>query len=63
MRLILAPLAWWNLRRVRRATRDMRLANFYATRSLRTLIAVGLAPLEVTSSGVPAVPAMPLARR
>lgn len=63
MRLMLTALAWWNTRRVRRATRDMRLANFYATRSLRTLVAVGLAPLEVTPSGVPAVPPMPFARR
>jgi hypothetical protein len=62
MRLILLPIAtaaWWNTRRVRRATEDLRKANYYAARSLRTLIAVGLAPWAVTPSGVPAIPPLP----
>ena len=44
MRLIspfIVAVAWWQTRRVRRATHDMRRANYYATRSLRTLVAVG----------------------
>jgi hypothetical protein len=59
MRLILAPLAWWSMRRVRRAAADFRRATFYATRAERTLIAVGLVPLRITESGVPAMPKPP----
>ena len=56
--LILA-VAWWQTQRVRRATHDMRRANYYAARSLRTLIAVGSGPISRTVSGVPAIPPMP----
>ena len=41
-------------------TRDMRKANYYATRSLRTLMAVGRGPIPRTVSGVPAIPRMPV---
>ena len=37
----------------------MRMANFYATRNLQTLIAVGRGPIPRTASGVPAMPPMP----
>ena len=57
---IVATVAWWHTRRVRRATHDMRRANYYATRSLRTLIAVGRGPVPRTLSGVPAIPPMPV---
>ncbi|MCJ2049323.1 hypothetical protein [Methylobacterium sp. J-070] len=63
MRLIspfIVAVAWWHTRRVRRATYDMRRANYYATRSLRTLIAVGRGPIPLTASGVPAIPPMPV---
>lgn len=63
MRLIspfLVAVAWWQMRRVRRATHDLRRANYYATRSLRTLIAVGRGPIPRTASGVPAMPPMPV---
>lgn len=59
--VIIITVAWWRMRRVRRATSDMRRANYYATRSLRTLIAVGRGPIPLTASGVPAMPPMPLA--
>jgi len=62
MRLIhpfIIAVAWWQMRRTRRATADMRRANFYATRALRTLIAVGKGPIPVTISGVPAMPPLP----
>lgn len=64
MRLIhpfIIAVAWWQTRRVRRATHDMRRASYYATRALRTLIAVGRGPIPRTASGVPAMPPMPLA--
>ncbi|MCJ2124351.1 hypothetical protein [Methylobacterium sp. J-077] len=35
-------------------------ASYYATRSLRTLIAVGRGPIPRTLSGVPAIPPMPV---
>ncbi|MCJ2093274.1 hypothetical protein MKK67_12350 [Methylobacterium sp. J-072] len=63
MRLIspfILAVAWWHTRRVRRATHDMRRANYYATRSLRTLIAVARGPMPRTVSGVPAIPPMPV---
>ena len=63
MRLIqpfILAVAWWQTRRVRRATQDMRWANYYATRSLRTLIAVGRGPIPFTASGVPAIPPKPV---
>ncbi|WP_342108056.1 hypothetical protein [Methylobacterium sp. SI9] len=63
MRLILPfiiAVAWWQARRTRRATSDMRRANYYATRALRTLIAVGKGPIPLTVSGVPAMPPMPV---
>ena len=62
MRLIspfLIAVAWWHTRRVRCATHDMRRANYHATPSLRTLIAVGRGPIPRTVSGVPAIPPMP----
>ncbi len=55
----IVTVAWWQTRRVRQATRDLRRANYYATRSLRTLIAVGRGPIPLTASGVPALPPMP----
>ncbi|MCJ2055123.1 hypothetical protein MKL09_00975 [Methylobacterium sp. J-048] len=59
MRLI-SPLivtaAWWHARRVRRATHDMRRANYYANWSLRTLIAVGRGPILCTVNVVPTMP-------
>ncbi|MCJ2142153.1 hypothetical protein [Methylobacterium sp. E-066] len=63
MRLIspfILAVAWWQMRRVRRATYDMRRANYYATRSLRTLMAIGSGPMPRTVSGVPAIPPMPV---
>ena len=66
MRLIspfILAVAWWHARRVRRAAHDMRRANYYATRSLRTLIAVGRGPIPLTASGVPAMPPMPVPSR
>lgn len=51
--VVIVPLAWWAMRRVRRATRDLRRANFYSARALQVL-----AP-PVTRSGVPAVPRLP----
>ncbi|MCJ2070592.1 hypothetical protein MKK75_17625 [Methylobacterium sp. J-030] len=47
-------VAWWQMRRTHRATADVRRANYYATRALRTLIAVGKGPIPFTASGVPA---------
>jgi hypothetical protein len=70
MRLIsplVASMAWWRMRRVRRAGDDMRRAreglrqaDYLATRALRTLIAVGQGPIPRTLSGVPAIPPMPV---
>ena len=56
----IVAVAWWHTRRVRRATHAMRRVNFYATRSLRTLIAVGRGPIPLTASGAPAIPPMPV---
>lgn len=59
MRLIspfIIAMAWWHTRQVRRATHDMRRANYYATRSLRTLIAVGRGPILCTVSVVLTMP-------
>ena len=65
--LIIAPAAWWQMRRVRRAGDDMRRAreglrqaDYLATRALRTLLAVGQGPIPRTLSGVPAIPPMPV---
>jgi hypothetical protein len=60
IRPFIIAVAWWQMRRVRRATADMRRANYYATRALRTLIAVGKGPIPLTASGVPAMPPMPV---
>ena len=70
MRLIspfIVAVAWWQMRRVRRASDDMRRAreglrqaDYLATRALRTLIAVGQGPIPRTLSGVPAIPPMPV---
>ena len=59
IRGIIITAAWWQMRRVRRATHDMRRANYYGTRALRTLIAVGRGQIPRTASGVPAMPPMP----
>ncbi|MCJ2125071.1 hypothetical protein [Methylobacterium sp. J-077] len=65
--LLIAAIAWWKMRRVRRAGDDMRRAreglrkaDYLATRALRTLIAVGQGPIPRTLSGVPAIPPMPV---
>ena len=47
--VVIVPAAWWIMRRVQRASRDLRRATFYAERALRVL-----AP-PVTMSGVPGV--------
>ena len=47
---IIVPAAWWTVRWVRRASRDLRRATFYSERALRVLVP------PVTRSGVPAVP-------
>ena len=64
---IIVAVAWWQMRRVRRAGDDMRRAreglrqaDYLATRALRTLIAVGQGPIPRTLSGVPAIPPMPV---
>lgn len=60
-------VAWWQMRRVRRAGDDirrarqgLRQADYLATRALRTLIAIGRGPIPRTLSGVPAIPLMPV---
>jgi hypothetical protein len=66
MRLIspfIVAVAWRQTRRVRRATTPLRRANAYATRALRTPIAVGKGPIPLTASGVPAIPPMPVVCR
>lgn len=63
IRPFILAVAWWQTRRVRRATADMRRANYYATRALRTLIAVGKGSIPITASGVPAIPPMPVLYR
>jgi len=70
MRLIspfIVAVAYWQMRRVRRAGDDMRRArkglrqaDDLATRALRTLVAVGQGPIPRTLSGVPASPPMPV---
>jgi hypothetical protein len=66
MRLIspfIVAVAWRQTRRVRRATTVLRRANAYATRALRTPIAVGKGPIHLAVSGVPAIPPMPVVCR
>lgn len=62
IQLFILAAAWWQVRRIRRATQDMRQANYYGIRALQTLVAVGSGPIPRTTSGVPAVPLMPVLR-
>jgi hypothetical protein len=70
IRLIILAVAWWQMRRVRRAGNDMRRAreglrraDYLAIRAMRTLVAVGSGPIPFTASGVPAMPPMPVQGR
>lgn len=56
---VVKPAVWWSRRRIRRAGADFRRAEFYATRGLRTMMALGRIPLVFTASGVPAVSQSP----
>ncbi|KST58371.1 hypothetical protein AO398_06050 [Methylobacterium sp. GXS13] len=70
MRLIspfIVAVAYWRMRRVRRAGDDMRRAredlcqaDDLATRALRTLVAVGQGPIPRTLGSVPAISPMPV---